>query len=212
MLLTGAQPWPALQHTIVTALLPALLLPLLNCAGLSVLVQSEREARLAAAQSQVAFDAEVAALKLGKLQAYFNSTLCEHTVTVHPLAAAEATGDGGRCSRSVSTLATPELPQEVQVRGSELLGTLSRRRPNDRDTHTAARTTGVSKVSLECCCAGGPGAGKGRGGGGDAAAGSRHTVPGQADLLLTVPQPRQQGLAAAQQEQLQGAGVTRRPG
>jgi hypothetical protein len=92
-------------------------------AGLPAFVQSEREARLAAAQSQVAYDAEVAALKLGKLQAYFDSTLCEHTVTVHPLAAAEATGDGGaRRSRSVSTLPPPELPREVQVRRTELLG------------------------------------------------------------------------------------------
>lgn len=109
-------------HVCCTALLRGVLPPLLKCAGLSALVQSEREARLAAAQSQVSFDAEVAARKLGKLQAYFNSTLCQHTVTVHPLAAADPNGaGGGRRSRSVSTLAPPELPQEVQVRGTQLL-------------------------------------------------------------------------------------------
>lgn len=79
--------------------------------GLPALVERERQQRLAAAHAQVAFDAEVAALKLGKLQAYFDSTLAEHVVTVHPLDGAGSSG----CSRSVSTFRPPELPREILV-------------------------------------------------------------------------------------------------
>jgi hypothetical protein len=81
-------------------------------AGLPALVQREREVQLAAAQAQVAYDAEVAALKLGKLQAYFESTLVEHVVAVHPLSAAPAPGSR---SSHVTTFRPPELPQEVLV-------------------------------------------------------------------------------------------------
>jgi hypothetical protein len=84
------------------------------------MVQREREQRLAAAHAQVAYDAEVAALKLAKLQAYFDSTLAEHVVSVQPFAAAAAAaaaaiGGGGGRSRSVSTFRPPELPREVVV-------------------------------------------------------------------------------------------------
>jgi hypothetical protein len=83
------------------------------------MVQRERERRLAAAHAQVAYDAEVAALKLAKLQAYFDSTLAEHVVSVQPFAAAAAAaaaiGGGGGRSRSVSTFRPPELPREVMV-------------------------------------------------------------------------------------------------
>lgn len=88
-------------------------------AGLPELIRQERQQRIASAQAQVAYDAEVAALKLGKLQAYFESTLAEHVVAVHPFAGeAEAAAAGGPCgrSRSASTIRPPELPREVQVR------------------------------------------------------------------------------------------------
>jgi hypothetical protein len=90
-------------------------------AGLPELIRQERQQRLATAQAQVAYDAEVAALKLGKLQAYFESTLAEHVVAVHPFAeGAEAAAGalqhhGGGRSRSASTIRPPELPREVQV-------------------------------------------------------------------------------------------------
>lgn len=85
--------------------------------GLPALVERERQQRLAAAHTQVAYDAEVAALKLGKLQAYFDSTLAEHVVTVHPL----GSGSSGR-SRSVSTFRPPELPREILVSTSKHSG------------------------------------------------------------------------------------------
>jgi hypothetical protein len=81
-------------------------------AGLPALVQREREVRLAAAQAQVAYDAEVAALKLGKLHAYFESRLVEHVVAVHPLGTVPA---GSGRSNHVTTFRPPELPQEVLV-------------------------------------------------------------------------------------------------
>lgn len=93
-------------------------------AGLSALVQRERQERLAAAQAQVAYDAEVAALKLSKLQTYFDSTPAEHVVVVHALGdAAVDAGAGVKKSdssssssrKSVCTFRPPELPREVEV-------------------------------------------------------------------------------------------------
>lgn len=83
-------------------------------AGLPELIRQERQQRLATAQAQVAYDAEVAALKLGKLQAYFESTLAEHVVAVHPFAEGAEAAAGGR-GRSARTIRPPELPREVQV-------------------------------------------------------------------------------------------------
>jgi len=75
-------------------------------AGVAALVAQERVAKLADAQAQLAYDAEVARLELSKLQAQFSSMLTTPHITLHSL-----TGNS-----SVSSFHDADIPQELQVR------------------------------------------------------------------------------------------------
>ncbi|WIA29897.1 hypothetical protein OEZ86_012366 [Tetradesmus obliquus] len=72
-------------------------------AGLDALVEQERAALLADAKAQVAYDAELAQLRLRKLQAYYTASLAVHHLTLHAL----------RSGSSVSTIRQAELPKEL---------------------------------------------------------------------------------------------------
>jgi hypothetical protein len=77
----------------------------LLCAGLEALVEAERAERMADARAQVAYDAELAQLRLSKLQAYYTASLAVHHLTLHAL----------RSGSSVSTIRQAELPKELLV-------------------------------------------------------------------------------------------------
>lgn len=85
----------------------------LLCPGLDALVEQERAALLADAKAQVAYDAELAQLRLRKLQAYYTASLAVHHLTLHAL----------RSGSSVSTIRQAELPKELLVRGRHRLMT-----------------------------------------------------------------------------------------
>jgi hypothetical protein len=89
------------------ALLCLRLLTHLPHAGLEALVARERAERLADARSQVAYDAELAQLRLSKLQSYYTASLAVHHITLHAL----------RSGGSVSTIRQAELPKELLVSG-----------------------------------------------------------------------------------------------
>lgn len=75
--------------------------------GLMGLVEAERQRKLEDARAQVAWNAEVAANLLQKLRSFFSSQLAATNFVLHPVQSA-----GGH---AVATLATPQLPPEVQV-------------------------------------------------------------------------------------------------
>jgi hypothetical protein len=75
--------------------------------GLGALVERERAELLADARAQVAYGAELAQLRLSKLQAYYTTSLAVHHLTLHAL----------RSGSSVSTIRQAELPKELLVRG-----------------------------------------------------------------------------------------------
>lgn len=96
-------------HECSSKLIPtptSLLHTVLMCTGLAALVEHERSQRLADARAQVAYEAELAQLRLNKLQQYFTSQLAVHHVVLHSM-----TGH-----KSISTFRQAELPNEVKVR------------------------------------------------------------------------------------------------
>lgn len=83
-----------------------LAIPDFHLAGVTALVAQERVAKLDDARAQLAHDAEVAQLKLSKLQIQFSNMLAIPHITLHSL----------RGSTIVSSFQDVDVPQELQVK------------------------------------------------------------------------------------------------
>ena len=83
-----------------------LAIPDFHLAGVTALVAQERVAKLDDARAQLAHDAEVAQLKLSKLQIQFSNMLVIPHITLHSL----------RGSTIVSSFQDVDVPQELQVK------------------------------------------------------------------------------------------------